>query len=255
MRQPCTTEDPQALRARTRPALRRGGQVRGGDGLAGPESNPGRNPGCSAAGTAQAARQLPRRRPPRAAHRAAESTQPSRRLRSFGLLRLCGDLGNLDVRCLHRRYGDRLHRRCVDLLGRWYGDRLDRRFIPSGSETSLISTRSTQMPHGPSVGSSMIRRSSRFTLSRSARRLGRHPAVPHPHPARVLQPVHLAHRHRPGQPSCWSPTASLTGRPATGWSADDVTGLPGRCRLATPCQAAPLRAWMLATAAGILFVT
>ena len=42
------------------------------------------------------------------------------------------------------------------------------RFICSGSDTSLISTRSTRMPHGPSVGSSMIRRSSRFTLSRSA---------------------------------------------------------------------------------------
>ena len=37
------------------------------------------------------------------------------------------------------------------------------RFMPSGSDTSLISTRSTRMPHGPSVGSSMIRRSSRFT--------------------------------------------------------------------------------------------
>ena len=30
------------------------------------------------------------------------------------------------------------------------------RFMPSGSETSLISTRSTRMPQGPSVGSSMI---------------------------------------------------------------------------------------------------
>src|SRR5580700_6994006 len=26
--------------------------------------------------------------------------------------------------------------------------------------------------------------------------LGRHPPVPRPHPERVLQPVHLAHRHR-----------------------------------------------------------
>ncbi len=43
------------------------------------------------------------------------------------------------------------------------------RFIPSGRFTSLSSTRSTRMPHGPSVGSSMIRRSSRFTVSRSAR--------------------------------------------------------------------------------------
>ena len=41
------------------------------------------------------------------------------------------------------------------------------RFMLSGSETSLISTRSTRMPHGPSVGSSMIRRSSRLTASRS----------------------------------------------------------------------------------------
>jgi hypothetical protein len=40
------------------------------------------------------------------------------------------------------------------------------RFMFSGSETSLISTRSTLMPHGPSVGSSMIRRSSRLTESR-----------------------------------------------------------------------------------------
>ncbi len=43
------------------------------------------------------------------------------------------------------------------------------RFMPSGSDTSLISTRSTRMPHGSSVGSSMIRRSSRLTDSRSAR--------------------------------------------------------------------------------------
>ena len=42
------------------------------------------------------------------------------------------------------------------------------RFMLSGSETSLISTRSTRMPHGPSVGSSMMRRSSRLTESRSA---------------------------------------------------------------------------------------
>jgi len=42
------------------------------------------------------------------------------------------------------------------------------RFMPSGRLTSLISTRSTRIPHGPSVGSSIIRRSSRLTLSRSA---------------------------------------------------------------------------------------
>ena len=41
------------------------------------------------------------------------------------------------------------------------------RFICSGRFTSLSSTRSTRMPHGPSVGSSMIRRSSRLTESRS----------------------------------------------------------------------------------------
>ena len=41
------------------------------------------------------------------------------------------------------------------------------RFMLSSSETSLSSTRSTRMPHGPSVGSSMIRRSSRLTESRS----------------------------------------------------------------------------------------
>src|SRR5689334_13852740 len=41
------------------------------------------------------------------------------------------------------------------------------RFMLSGRETSLSSTRSTRMPHGPSVGSSMIRRSSRLTESRS----------------------------------------------------------------------------------------
>ena len=35
----------------------------------------------------------------------------SRRLRPFGWLSIRGDLGNRDVRCLHRRYGDRLHRR------------------------------------------------------------------------------------------------------------------------------------------------
>ena len=40
--------------------------------------------------------------------------------------------------------------------------------MASGSDTSLSSTRSTLTPHGPSVGSSMIRRSSRFTESRSA---------------------------------------------------------------------------------------
>ncbi len=32
----------------------------------------------------------------------------------------------------------------------------------------------------------------------AARRLGGHKAVPHSHPERVLQPVHLAHRHRGG---------------------------------------------------------
>ncbi len=42
------------------------------------------------------------------------------------------------------------------------------RFMPSGSDTSLISTRSTRIPHGPSVGSSMISRSWRLTWSRSA---------------------------------------------------------------------------------------
>jgi hypothetical protein len=40
-------------------------------------------------------------------------------------------------------------------------------FMASGSETSLISTRSTRMPHGPSASSSMMRRSSRLTGSRS----------------------------------------------------------------------------------------
>ena len=70
-------------------------------------------------GTAQAAGQPPRRRPPRAAHRPDRPARPGRRLRPFGSLRLRGDLGNLDVGCLHRRYGDR--------LDRWYGDRLDRR--------------------------------------------------------------------------------------------------------------------------------
>src|SRR5580700_6546735 len=42
------------------------------------------------------------------------------------------------------------------------------RFMPSGSDTSLISTLSTFTPHGPSVPSSMIADSLRFTMSRSA---------------------------------------------------------------------------------------
>ena len=40
------------------------------------------------------------------------------------------------------------------------------RFMPSGSETSLTSTRSTLTPHGCSVGTSMISVSSVLSLSR-----------------------------------------------------------------------------------------
>ena len=39
--------------------------------------------------------------------------------------------------------------------------------LPGRRETSLSSTRSTRTPHGPSVGSSMIRLSSRLTVTRS----------------------------------------------------------------------------------------
>jgi hypothetical protein len=185
------------------------------------------------------------------------AADPCSRLRACGLLPVRVDLGNLDVRCLHWRYGDRLQRRyglrrpgrgrvaasatsaspksasdgeslasgpagvifsknrssstgtgmtsvllrseatsttvcssrswsaagsramtlaaAASRLDAWYSPsavmilaRRSRsasawrdidRFMLSGSETSLISTRSTRIPHGPSVGSSMIRRS------------------------------------------------------------------------------------------------
>jgi hypothetical protein len=51
----------------------------------------------------------------------------------------------------------------------------------------------------------------------AAWRLGSHPAVPYPHPARVLQPGHLAHSHRRG------------GRPATCLPPGHRAGPAGAC--------------------------
>src|SRR5580658_1182221 len=48
---------------------------------------------------------------------------PGRRLRPYGLLRVRGDVGNLDLRCLRRRDADHLQRRCGGRLYRCYGPR------------------------------------------------------------------------------------------------------------------------------------
>ena len=58
---------------------------------------------------------------------------PCHRLRPYGVLGVRGDVGNLDLRCLHWRDADRLHRRRGGRLYRWYGPRpSDGRVGPDG---------------------------------------------------------------------------------------------------------------------------
>jgi hypothetical protein len=66
-------------------------------------------------------------------------------LRPSCWLRVRGDLGNLDLRCLYQRYGDRLHRRYGPELG-------SKRAAADGAPASSVSPKSASEAEGPAAG-------------------------------------------------------------------------------------------------------